>query len=73
VQNGGVRVHNVVGALISNPPPKRPAKNEPIVIYATAPAATTQTAEDTGNLSESDEALDETVENLRASSLARLL
>jgi hypothetical protein len=50
VQNGGVRVHNVVGALISNPPPKRPAKNEPIVICATAPAATTQTAEDTGNL-----------------------
>jgi putative DNA primase/helicase len=43
VQNGGVRVHNIVGARISNPPPKRPTKNEPIVVFATATAATTRT------------------------------
>jgi hypothetical protein len=60
-------VHNILGARISNPPPKRPTKNEPIVIYATAPAAATQTAEDMGNASESDVALDEMVESLQTS------
>jgi hypothetical protein len=70
VQSGGVRTHNVVGARISNPPPKRPMKNEPIVIYATAPAATTQTAEDIGNASEGDVVLDEMVENLQNSKTA---
>jgi putative DNA primase/helicase len=69
VQNGGVRVHNIVGARISNPPPKRPKKNgEPIVIYTTAPAPTAavQTAEDLGAPSENDAALDEAVENFGA-------
>jgi putative DNA primase/helicase len=61
VKNGGIRVHNVAGARISNPPPKRPTKNEPIVVYATAPAAATQTAVDMGTPSESDVALDEMV------------
>ena len=31
VRKGGVDVHNILGARISNPPPKRPTKNEPIV------------------------------------------
>lgn len=70
VQNGGVRVHNIVGARISNPPRKRPPKNEPIVIYATAPGAATQTAEDVGKSSQDDTALDEAVENLRTSKTA---
>jgi len=67
VRKGGGDVHNILGARISNPPPKRPSKNEPIVVYATAPAAATQTAEDTGSASEGDVALDEIVENLRTS------
>jgi hypothetical protein len=70
VKNGGIRVHNVAGARISNPPPKRPTKNEPIVVYATAPAAATQTAEDIGNPTDSDVALDKTVENLQTSKKA---
>ena len=49
VRKGGVDVHNILGARISNPPPKRPTKNEPIVVYAAAPAAARQTTEDTGN------------------------
>jgi hypothetical protein len=67
VRKGGVDVHNILGARISNPPPKRPTKNEPIVIYATAPAAAPQTPEDIGNAADSDVALDETVENLQTS------
>jgi P4 family phage/plasmid primase-like protien len=70
VQNGGVRVHNVVGARISNPPPKRPAKNEPIVIYATAPAATMNTAADVGAPDESDVALDEMIKKSQTSKTA---
>jgi P4 family phage/plasmid primase-like protien len=70
VRKGGVNVHNILGARISNPPPKRPPKNGPIVVYATAPAATTQTAEDIGSASESDVALNEMVENLRTSKTA---
>jgi P4 family phage/plasmid primase-like protien len=67
VRKGGVDVHNILGARISNPPPKRPQKNEPIVVYATAPAAAAQTAEDIGNASEGGVVLDEMVENLRTS------
>ena len=70
VRKGGGNVHNVLGARISNPPPKRPAKNEPIVVYATAPAEAKQTAEDIGSASDGDVALDETVENLRTSKTA---
>jgi putative DNA primase/helicase len=65
VRKGGADVHNILGARISNPPPKRPQKNEPIVVYA--PAAATQTAEDTGSASEDHVAFDEMVENLRSS------
>jgi P4 family phage/plasmid primase-like protien len=71
VRKGGVDVHIILGARISNPPPKRPMKNEPIVIYATAPAATTQTAEDVGKPSEDDVAFDETVKNSQTSKTAR--
>jgi hypothetical protein len=70
VRKGGVDVHNILGARISNPPPKRPTKNEPIVIYATAPAAATQTAADIADPSENDVALDEAVETVRASKTA---
>jgi hypothetical protein len=70
VQNGGVRVHNVVGARISNPPPQRPTKNEPIVVYATAPAAATQADNDVGKPSEGDLVLDETVRTMRPSGTA---
>jgi P4 family phage/plasmid primase-like protien len=70
VRKGGGDVHNILGARISNPPPKRPTKNEPIVVYATAPAATTQTAEDIGSASARDVALDEMVANLRTSKTA---
>jgi P4 family phage/plasmid primase-like protien len=70
VRKGGVDVHNILGAHISNPPPKRPTKNEPVIIYATAPAAATQTAEDIGKPSEDDLALDETIENSRTTKAA---
>jgi P4 family phage/plasmid primase-like protien len=70
VQKDGVRVHNVVGARISNPPPRRPPKNPPIVVHATAPATATQTAEDVGDLSEDFVFLDEMVEKLRTSKTA---
>ncbi len=71
VQNGGVRVHNVVGARISNPPPKKPTKNEPIVVYAAAPAAATQTAGDVGKPSKDDVALDKTVKNMQTPKTGR--
>jgi hypothetical protein len=70
VQNGGVRVHNVVGASISNPPPKRPKKNEPIVIFTPAPTPAAQTAEDVGKPSEEDVALDEMIKNSQTSQAA---
>jgi P4 family phage/plasmid primase-like protien len=70
-QNGGVRVHNVVGARISNPPPRRPTKNEPIFVYATTPAAAAQTADDVGNASEDDVALDKKVKNMQTQKTGR--
>jgi putative DNA primase/helicase len=70
VRKGGGNIHSVLGARISNPPPKRPTKNQPIVVYATVPVAATQTAEDIGNPSESDVALDEKIENLQTSKTA---
>jgi putative DNA primase/helicase len=70
VRKGGVDVHNILGARISNPPPKRPKKNEATVIFATAPAAATQTADDVGAPSENEVALDEMVENLKTSKTA---
>ena len=66
VRKGGVDVHNILGARISKWPPKRPTKDQPFVIYATAPAAVTQTAEDVGE----DIALDEAVEAALASKAA---
>jgi P4 family phage/plasmid primase-like protien len=70
VQNGGIRVHNVVGASISNPPPKRPKKNEPIVILTPAPTPAAPTAEDVGKASEDDVALDEIIKNSQTSQVA---
>ena len=71
VRKGGVDVHNILGARISNPPPRRPTKNEPIVIYATAPAGAMNTAAaDVGVPEESGVALDEMVANLRTSKRA---
>jgi putative DNA primase/helicase len=70
VRKGGVDVHNILGARISNPPPKRPKKNEATVIYATAPAAATQTADDVGQPSEDDVALDGKIENSQTSRTA---
>jgi P4 family phage/plasmid primase-like protien len=72
VRKGGGDVHNILGARISSPPPKRPAKNEPIIVYATAPAAA-HTAEDVGSPSEDDVALDDMVADLakRAGRAAR--
>ena len=64
VQKDGERVHKIVGARISNPPPVRllSTRNGDYGVsqQGQPPAApTTQTAEDVGELSDSDAALDE--------------
>ena len=66
-KDGGRRTHNIVGVRISDPPPKR----RPQTVWNTneavphAPATpTAQTAEDVGESSDIDSALDERVKSL---------
>ncbi len=62
VQKDGERVHRIVGARISNPPPKRlqPQWNGKVSEAPAAPAA--QTAKDVGEPDESDAVLDKRLE-----------
>jgi phage/plasmid-associated DNA primase len=64
VQKHGERVHNIVGARISNRPPKRWLQTASGGNEGTAqapPAPATETAEDVGKPSNSDAALDERI------------
>ena len=57
VQKDGERVHNIVGAKISNPPPERPRNDHRIVVLQPAMPATL-TAADVGEPTEIDAKID---------------
>jgi len=57
VQKDGERVHNIVGAKISNPPPKRPWNDHGIILEPAMPATLTAAA-DVGELTEIDAKID---------------